>query len=145
MQVGVLVCQFPPRRLRPHHERIHGPLHVRLALVAGVHAHGHGHEGPVVAVQHLAHRLADTDGETVVLFVRFDGEPACSNVCLVVHPRQLGLLIGRRVSPTGLTGGVTWRQGVAVVRDPWTHLYFRQTLLLSRHLLLSQKIQLSGG
>ena len=33
VEAGVLVTQPPPRRLGPHHERVHRPLHVDPLLV----------------------------------------------------------------------------------------------------------------
>lgn len=103
VQMRVLVGQFPSCGLRPHHERVHGPLHVRLGLVSRVHAHWHGHEGPVVTVEHLAHRLADPCRETFVLIVGFNrstGRP-------IVQTRQMLLPVERRVPPARRTGGVT--------------------------------------
>jgi hypothetical protein len=33
VELRVLVGQFPPRRLRPHHEGVHGSLDVQLAFI----------------------------------------------------------------------------------------------------------------
>lgn len=67
VQVGVLVRQLPARRLRPHHERVHRPLHARLALQRALPVRGHRQQRPVVALQHLRHRVADARGEALGL------------------------------------------------------------------------------
>ena len=132
VQVGVLIGQLPSGRLRPHHEGVHGPLHVRLALVAVVDADRHGHQRPVVAVQHLAHRLSDADGEAVILLVRLHGRPALGGG--IAQSAQEGLLAWRRrVASARGARRVARRQGVAVIRDPRTQVHVGQTLVLSRH------------
>lgn len=105
VQVGVLVGQLPPRGLRPHHEGVHGPLHVRLALVPVVHAHRHGHQSPVVPVQHLTHRLPDADGEAVVLLLGF-GPPSASVVPARIRHAERGELL--------------WRAAQGRVRPGWS-------------------------
>lgn len=107
VQVRVLVGQFPPRRLRPHHEGVHWPLHVLFVLVSAAYANGHGHEGPVVALEHLAHSVADSRGEAVVLVVGFDGGATRRRV---VQPDQLRLMllpVERRVPSNSGPGGMT--------------------------------------
>lgn len=89
MQVWMLIGQFPARRLRPHHEGVHGPLYMRLVLASGVHSHWHWHDGPVVAVEYLTHRIPDFDRETLVLVVGLGGRAAGGGV---VHPGQMRLL-----------------------------------------------------
>ncbi len=43
----------------------HRSLHVRLVLFEAVHSHRHGHQRPVVAFQHLRHRISDAHRELV--------------------------------------------------------------------------------
>lgn len=59
----VLIGQFPPSCLSPHHERVHGPFDVRFAFTRAVHAHWHWHQSPVVALEHLGHRVSNAHGE----------------------------------------------------------------------------------
>jgi len=66
VQMRVLVGQLPAGGLRPHHEGVHGPLDVRLGLERSVAADGHGHQAPVVALQHLRDGVADAGGEALV-------------------------------------------------------------------------------
>ncbi len=123
MQVRILIRQFPARGLRPHHERVHRPLDVRLVLAARVHAHGHRHERPVVAVEHLTDRLADADGEAVVVFVGLHRHLGGAGR-IITDTRYLRRLTGKRgVRPAGSTGRVTGGHRVTVVRDPGTHLH----------------------
>lgn len=67
VKVRVLIRQLPPSSLSPHHERVHWSLNVGLILGRSVNAHRHGHEGPVVTLEHLGHGFADASGKLVFL------------------------------------------------------------------------------
>lgn len=67
VEMWVLVRQFPPGGLSPHHERVHGSLDMWLVFAGAVQSDGHGHQGPVVTLQHLRHRISDTYRELVLV------------------------------------------------------------------------------
>ncbi len=67
MQVWILIRQLPARGLSPNHEGVHGSLDVRLVLDRAAAPRRHGHQGPVVALQHLGHRVPDARREPLVL------------------------------------------------------------------------------
>lgn len=144
MQVWVLVGQFPARRLRPHHEGVHGPLHMRLVLASRVHSHWHWHDGPVVAVEYLTHCISDFDGETLVLVIGLSGRAAGGGV---VHPGRMRLLWPEqgRVSSSGRARGVSRRQWTTVIRHPRTEVGLRKALLLSGHLSKHKSLQVCTG
>ncbi|XP_017719296.1 PREDICTED: uncharacterized protein LOC108523282 [Rhinopithecus bieti] len=65
VQVRVLVSQFEARCLCPHHERVHGPLQVRLGFERAT-----THQAPVVALESLRHGVADAVREALVCLLR---------------------------------------------------------------------------
>ena len=67
VQVRVLIGQLPPCSLSPDHERVHGSLDVWFIFAGAVDAHRHGHQRPVVALQHLGHGVSDAHGELLFL------------------------------------------------------------------------------
>ncbi len=67
VQVWILIRQLPARGLSPNHEGVHGSLDVRLALDRAAAPRRHGHQGPVVTLQHLRHRVPDARREPLVL------------------------------------------------------------------------------
>lgn len=144
MQVWVLVGQFPARSLRPHHEGVHGPLHMRLVLASGVHSHWHWHDGPVVAVEYLTHCISDFDGKTLVLVIGLSGRADGGGV---IHPGQMRLLWPEqgRVSASGRAGGVTRRQWTTVIRHPRTEVSLWKAVLLSGHLPIHTSLQVCRG
>lgn len=141
MQVWMLIGQFPARRLRPHHEGVHGPLYMRLVLASGVHSHWHWHDGPVVAVEYLTHRIPDFDRETLVLVVGLGGWAAGGG------PGQMRLMWPEqgRVSASSCARGVTRRKWATVIRHPRTEVSLRKALLLSGHLPIHTSLQVYSG
>lgn len=67
VEMRVLIGQLPPCSLSPHHKRVHGSFDMRLAFTGAVHAHRHGHQGPVVTLQNLGHRVSDAHGKLFFL------------------------------------------------------------------------------
>jgi len=90
VQVGILVRQLPPRRLRPNHERVHWPFHMRFVLRPSLPLTRHGHQRPVVTFQHLRHRVTDAGGEPLVLWaaLRFARNPQRARCLVRVKPSR---------------------------------------------------------
>ncbi len=113
MQVWILIRQLPARGLSPNHEGVHGSLDVRLVLAGAVHSHRHGHQGPVVALQHLGHRVPDAHGELFYLLVLFE---VCEMAALAVRSRSgrgvLGHARAGRVGETLVLLGAHLQAGV---------------------------------
>lgn len=63
VQMRVLISQLPPCSLSPDHECVHGSFDMRFTFTGAVDAHRHGHQRPVVTLQHLGHRISDTHGK----------------------------------------------------------------------------------
>ncbi|KAK9395577.1 Cullin-1 [Crotalus adamanteus] len=49
-----------------HLEGVHGPLDMRLGLQRPVAPHWHGHQAPVIALQHLRDSILDAGGEALI-------------------------------------------------------------------------------
>lgn len=71
VQMRVLIGQLPPCSLSPDHECVHRSFDVRFIFTWAVDAHRHGHQRPVVALQHLGHRISDTHGELFLFALLF--------------------------------------------------------------------------
>ena len=83
VQVRVLVGQFTSCGLGPHHECVHRPLDVRLALFTPWRTCGHGHQRPVISLEHL------TDGVLDVAWVVGVVRPAATTSAVTVDVAQL--------------------------------------------------------
>ncbi len=114
VEVRILIRELPARRLRPHHKRVHRSLHVRLVFVRAVHSHRHGHQRPVVAFQHLRHRISDAHRELVFFVLLELAERR-------VRSREAGVL------GVGARAGARGARGVLGHARTWG---IRQTLLL---------------
>lgn len=102
MEVGVLVRELSACRLCPDHEGVHGSLHVRLVFTGAVHADRHGHEGPVVPLEHLGHRVADAHRELAVVFVLLAAVRSQQAVLRRARVLGVGAGSGGARGPTGV-------------------------------------------
>lgn len=122
VQMRVLVGQFPPRCLSPDHECIHGPFDVRFAFTRAVDAYWHRHQSPVVALEHLGHRVSNAHGE-LLFFTLF----------LVVRPPD-EMVVGRPGVFGVRTGAGRTRRTCGVLRHAGTGSVGVTLLLFFCHL-----------
>ena len=73
MQMRILVGEFTPRGLRPHHEGVHRALNVRFPLLGAVGSRRHRHQRPVVALEEVTDGVLDLLREFLLGVVRSAG------------------------------------------------------------------------